>query len=133
VLKELTAKTRATKKKGKAGRKTQPVRKSSRSPDADASADRKDLIETVYRPCDHVDADELTDAARGSRPASVAALTDATSPRTIAVTSRIDFLPSTNTTFAALTIASAASIHADQSPRFHEPSASPGSSCAMCI
>src|SRR5687768_1948066 len=66
-------------------------------------------------------------------PASVAALTDATSPRTMAVTSPAStFCQPTNTTFAALTMASAASIMPTRPRVSMRPSASPGSSFAMC-
>ncbi len=63
---------------------------------------------------------------RRAAPASVAALTAATSPRTIAVTSPAStFCQPTNTTFAVFTIASAASIM-PTSPRVSTmPSASP--------
>src|SRR5690349_9235320 len=65
-------------------------------------------------------------------PASVAALTDATSPRTIAVTRPAStFCQPTNTTLAALTIASAASIMPTRPRVSTRPSASPGRSFAI--
>src|SRR3954453_20352049 len=65
-------------------------------------------------------------------PASVAALTEPTSPRTMAVTSPAStFCHPTKTTFAALTIASAASIIPIRPRVSTRPSASPGGSFAM--
>src|SRR6478609_3582572 len=62
-------------------------------------------------------------------PASVAALTEATSPRTIAVTSPAStFCQPTNTTLAALTIASAASTMPTRPRVSTIPSASPDQS-----
>jgi hypothetical protein len=65
-------------------------------------------------------------------PASVAAFTDATSPRTIAVTRPAStFCHPTNATLAVLTIASVASIMPTNPRVSTRPSASPGSSCAF--
>src|SRR5262245_48434807 len=65
-------------------------------------------------------------------PASVAAFTDATSPRTMAVTSPAStFCQPTNATFAAFTMASAASIIPTRPRVSTRPSASPGSSLGM--
>src|SRR5687767_11039422 len=67
-------------------------------------------------------------------PASVAALTEATSPRTIAVTRPAStFCQPTKTTFAALTIASAASIMPTRPRVSTRPSASPGRSLATVV
>src|SRR6476660_6197487 len=67
-------------------------------------------------------------------PASVAALTEATSPRTIAVTSPAStFCQPTKTTFAVLTIASAASIMPTRPRVSTRPSASPGRSFAIGV
>src|SRR3954468_838155 len=64
-------------------------------------------------------------------PASVAAFTEATSPRTIAGTRPAStFCHPTKTTFAALTMASAASIMPTRPRVSTRPSASPGRSCA---
>src|SRR5262249_23851152 len=65
-------------------------------------------------------------------PASVAAFTDPTSPRTIAVTRPAStFCQPTNTTFAALTIASAASIMPTRPRVSIMPSASPMSRLSL--
>src|SRR5690349_16600664 len=65
-------------------------------------------------------------------PASVAAFTEATSPRTIAVTRPAStFCQPTKTTLAVFTIASAASIMPTRPRVSTRPSASPGSSFAI--
>src|SRR5437773_1826040 len=65
-------------------------------------------------------------------PASVAAFTDATSPRTIAVTRPAStFCQPTKTTLAAFTMASAASIMPTRPRVSTRPSASPGRSFAI--